>query len=350
MPRSLLATAAVATGVALVVAAALALAGAIDENGSPPPPGAEAQGGGDTGRIVDRVREGLVLVTSRRGRRGASGSGFMIDSEGLILTSRQTVARGRRIAVRAEGASGPIRAELLGADPATDIALLKIPRDDARALRPLGLASDEERVRIGERVVAVGTPFGLGGTVTAGVVSAFDQELMTPQGLRIEGAIQTDAATGSGNVGGPLVDGGGNVIGMNVQAREPAGFAVPIETAREVADTIKSTGSLEAPYIGMAGVPLTPGLAELLGLGVEHGLLIRSVAPGGPADRAGVHGARPGQPAGDVVLAIDGQAVREPRDATRMVLDRKPGDRVELQLVRGRRKLRLRLTLGRSPG
>jgi S1-C subfamily serine protease len=298
---------------------------------------------------VDRVRPGLVLVTATGGQGGASGSGFMIDRDGYILTSREVVARGRTVAVRAEGADGPIRAELVGADPAADIALLKIPRDDARALEPLRLA-DDHSVRVGEPVVAVGVPFGLGGTITAGVVSALDQELVTSGGLTIDGVIQTDAATGPGNAGGPLVDGGGNVIGVNTHGRSRDGFAVPIDTVREVAETLERDGRVRAPYIGMASVPLTPGLAELLGLRVEHGLLVRSVAPGGPADRAGVRGARPGQPTGDVVVAVDRQAVREPRDAVRTVLDRRPGERIELQVVRGGRRLRLELTLGRMRG
>jgi serine protease Do len=350
VPRSLLATGAVAAGVALVVAAALALAGALDDDGSAPPPGAAAQGGADSGRVVERVRPGLALVTASHGRDGATGSGFMIDSAGFIVTASHLVADARDIAVQAEGASGPIRAELVGADPSTGVALLKIPRDDARALQPLRLPSDGEGLRVGEPVVAVGTPFGLGGTVTAGVVSALNQELVAPGGLTIDGVIQTDAPTGPGNAGGPLVDGSGNVAGVNLQGRGSAptsGYAVPADTAADVVDTIKSDGDVSAPYIGMASVPLTPGLAELLGLDVEHGLLVRSVVGGGPADRAGLRGAAPGRPAGDVVVAIDGQGVRTPRDAQKAVIDRKPGDRVEVQLVRGRRKLRLKLTLGR---
>jgi S1-C subfamily serine protease len=347
VPRSLLATGAVAAGVALVVAAALALAGALDQNGSPPPPGAAAQGGADTGRVVDRVREGLVLVTAARGGGGASASGFMIDTDGDILTTRDVVVHARRIAVRAEGADGPIRAELQGSDPSTDLALLKISRDDARALLPLRPVSDIASVNVGDAVVAVGTPFGLGGTVTAGVVSALDQELMSPGGQRIDGAIQTDAATGPGNAGGPLVDGSGNVVGVNLQARTPGGFAVPIDTAKQVAASIKSHGSIHPPYLGMATAPLTPGLAQLLGLDVEHGLLVQSVAPGGPAERAGLRGARAGQPAGDVVVAVAGQAVREPRDAVLAVLGRKPGQTVVVEVQRGQRRRQLKLVLGR---
>ncbi len=215
----------------------------------------------------------------------------MIDSAGYIVTARHLVAHAGSIAVRAEGANGPIRAELVGSDPSTDIAVLKIPRDDARALQPLRLAAEGDGVRVGEPVVAVGTPFGLGGTVTAGVVSALDQSVGS-----FDGAIQTDAGTGPGNAGGPLVDSGGNVVGVNLAGRGSTGYAVPADTARDVIDKAQSDGDLHVPYLGMATAPLTPGLAELLGLDVEHGLLVQSVTAGGPADRAGLRGARPGRP------------------------------------------------------
>lgn len=332
--------------IALVVAGAVALFGALDEDGSPPPPGAAAQGGVDSGRVVDRVRPGLALVTATRGSEGRSGSAFMVDSTGVIVTARHLVAGASTIEVRAEGASGPIRAELLGSDPSTDLAVLKIPGDDARSLQPLRLTADEDGVRMGEPVVAVGTPFGLGGTVTAGVVSGLDRQVRTG-GATIDGVIHTDAGVGDGNVGGPLVDDGGDVVGVNLAGSGSGGYAIPVDTVREVVESVESDGDLDVPYIGMAAVPLTPGLAELLGLQVEHGLLVRSVVPGGPADMAGLRGARPGRPAGDVVIAIDGEGVRRPRDAQRAVLDRKPGDRVEVRVVRRGREVRLRLRLGR---
>jgi S1-C subfamily serine protease len=341
VPRSLLATGAVAACIALVVAAALALAGALDDNGSPPPPDASAQSSGDTGRAVDRVRPGMALVTASH---GSSGSGFMIDSAGHILTTRRLVANRGSIVVRAEGANGPIRAEIVGSDPSTDIAVLKIPRDDARELQPLRLAADGDAIRVGEPVAAVGTPFGLGGTVTAGVVSALDQKAGR---LPIDGTTRTDAATGPGNAGGPLVDASGTVVGLNLDGGDSNGYAVPSDTVRAVVDKIESDGTLHVPYLGMTTAPLTPGLAELLGLDVEHGLVVQSVAPGGPADRAGLVGASPGHPAGDVVTAIDREQVRVPRDANEAVSDRKPGQRVLIQLVRGHKQLRVRLTLGR---
>src|SRR5204863_55705 len=146
----------------------------------------------------------------------------------------------------------------VGSDRSTGIALLKIPRDDARALQPLRLASDTDAAGVGEPVVAVGTPFGLGGTVTAGVVSALEQKA---PGGDIDGLIETDAATGPGNAGGPLVDGSGKVLGLSLDARGPTGYAVPAETVRDVVGKIESNGSLHVPYLGMATQTLTPGLA-----------------------------------------------------------------------------------------
>jgi S1-C subfamily serine protease len=350
MPRSPLAIGAIAAVVALVVAAALALAGALDENGEPPPPGAVAQGGDETVRLVDRVRGGVVLVTvDRRGRRDGSGSGFMVDQGGFLVTSQHLVARARSVAVQAEGASGPIVAEVVGADPATDIALLKIPRGDAEALEPLRLG-DDAGVRVGEPVVAVGAPFGLEGSVTSGIVSALDRTPRAPNGFTIEGAIEIDAAIGAGNAGGPLIDADGRVIGVNTPSRSGAGFAVPIDTAEEVVESIKEDGDVDTPFLGVATVPVTPGLAGVLALSVEHGLLVRSVAPGSPADAAGLRPARRGRAGGDVIVAVDRQAVREPRDARLAIEDRKAGDRVTLEVVRGRRRIRERVTLAEPPG
>jgi S1-C subfamily serine protease len=355
MPRSLLAIGALAAGVALVVVAALALAGALDENGEPPPPGAGAQGDAGAVRLVERVRDGVVLVTADRGRGGSTGSGFMVDQAGFLVTNQHVVAGARSVAVQAEGASGPIAAEVLGADPATDVALLKIPRDDAGALEPLRLG-DDGSVRVGEPVIAIGAPFGLEGTVTSGIVSALDRIVTAPNGFTIEGAIQTDAAINPGNSGGPLIDSDGTVIGVNSQIRAAGGrgngglgFAVPIDTVEEVVESIREKGGVDTPFIGVATVPVSPVLAGVLGLSVEHGLLVRSVEPGSPADRAGLRAARRGRPGGDVIVSVDGQAVREPRDAALAIEDREAGDRVALEIVRGRRRTRLRLTLAEPP-
>jgi S1-C subfamily serine protease len=351
MPRSLLAIGALAAAVALVVVAALALAGALDENGEPPPPGAVAQGDASTVRLVERVRDGVVLVTVERGRRGVTGSGFMVDDEGFLVTNEHVVAGGGSVSIQAEGASGPIAAEVVGADPATDVALLKIPRDDAGALEPLRLG-DDGSVRVGEPVIAVGAPFGLEGTVTAGIVSALDRNLRAPSGFTIDGAIQTDAPIDRGNSGGPLIDADAKVIGINSRVRAGGGrlgYAVPIDTAEEVVEAMRENGAVRTPFIGVATVPVSPVLAGVLGLSAEHGLLVRSVAPGGPADRAGLRAAGPGRAGGDVIVSVDGQAVREPRDTAVAVEDREAGDRISIEIVRGRRRVRLRLTLAEPP-
>lgn len=345
MPRSLTALAAVAAAIAVVVWAALALAGALDDNGQPPPP-AEAQQNANSPRVLDRVRAGLVQIAARGRGGGRSGTGFMIDREGFLLTNRHLVAGASSIGIHAEGADGATDAELVGTDPATDLALLKIPRDDARNLEPLRLG-DDTNVHVGEPVMAVGAPFALDGEVTSGVVSARYRQLVAPGGRALDGALETDAGVGPGNAGGPLVDAGGTVIGVNIPAVRPgrAGFAVPIGTAQQVVAAIKDRGDLNPPSIGVATAPLSPGLAQLLGLTIEHGLLVRSVAPGGPAARAGIRPARPGRPAGDVLVGVDGEPVREPRDVEAALLDRKAGQRVAVELARGSRRLRLRLTL-----
>jgi S1-C subfamily serine protease len=343
VPRSLTAYAAVATSIAVVVWAALALAGALDENGQPPPPPALAQQNANSARLLERVRAGLAQIAVSGRGVGRSGTGFLVDREGYLLTDRHLVLGATSVAVHAEGANGPTDAELVGTDPATNLALLKIPRDDARNLDPLRLG-DDTSVRVGEPVLAVGAPFALDGEVTSGVISALYRQLEAPGGLALDGALETNAAVGPGNAGGPLLDGGGVVIGVNTPASHPrgAGFAIPIGTAQQVVAAIKDRGDLHTPSLGAATAPLSPGLAQLLGLTIEHGLLVRWVAPGGPAELAGIRPARPGHPAADVLISVDGQPVREPRDVEAALLDRKAGQRVVVELARGSRRLRLR--------
>jgi S1-C subfamily serine protease len=346
VPRSLTAYAAVAAAIAVVVWAALALAGALDENGQPPPPPAAAQQNANSARLLERVRAGLAQIAVRGPGEGRSGTAFMIDREGYLLTDRHLVLAAREVAVHAEGANGPSDAEVVGTDPATNLALLKIPRDDARNLEPVRLG-DDTSVRAGQPVLAVGAPFALDGAVTSGVISALDQQLEAPGGLALDGALETNARVEPGNAGGPLVDGGGVVIGVNTPARRPGGrgFAIPIGTAQQVVAAIKDRGDLHTPSLGAATARLGPGLAQLLGLTVEHGLLVRSVAPGGPAALAGIRPARPGRPVADVLVSVDGQAVREPRDVEAALLDRKAGQRVAVEVARGSRRLRLRLAV-----
>ena len=347
MPRSLLALASIAAAVALVIVAALSLAGALDENGDRPPPRARAQGELDSAPIVERVREGLVQVAG--GPRGGSGSGFMIDAEGFILTSRHLVGGAAAVPVYAEGVHGPTSAEVVGTDSATDLALLKLPRSDARDLAPLRLA-DDASVRLGEPVIAIGAPFWVDVQISSGVVSARSRDFTAPGGLAVDGALETDARMGAGNAGGPLVDAGGAVIGVNARARDGgrAGFAIPIGTAgAAVAEIKEREADLRPPTLGLATAPVSPGLAQILDLPVEHGLLVRAVARGGPAIAAGIRPLRSGRAGADVIVTVAGEPVREPYDVALALLERRAGQRVTVGLVRGQRRLRVRLELAR---
>ena len=290
----------------------------------------------------------------------AGGSGFIISPDGYILTNNHVIDGATKVEVHygadADGNGGhTVPAKIIGRDPATDIALLKVPSGDARTIEPLRLG-ESRTVRVGESVIAIGVPFGLEGTVTAGIVSALDRQLEAPNGFVIDGAIQTDAAINPGNSGGPLIDTNGRVIGVNSQIRTGAGggsvglgFAVPVDTVKEVVSAIREEGRVNTPYVGVVTAPVSPGLAQVLGLAVEHGLLVRAVDPGSPADRAGIRPFDRFRGTGDVITAVDGDPVRQPRDAGRALTDRQAGDRIAIQLVRGRRQLTLELRLASPP-
>jgi S1-C subfamily serine protease len=348
---------AAAVAATAAVVGVLALFGVFDDDGEGPPGGALAQGGGSTVALVERARPGVVFVTVQGGDAGAAGaSGFMVDDEGFIVTNEHVIAGAAAVRIQAEGASGPIPAEVVGLDPATDLALLKVPAGDARNIEPLRLG-ESRTVRVGEPVIAIGAPFGLEGTVTSGIVSALDRQLEAPNGFVIDGVIQTDAAINPGNSGGPLIDAEGRVIGVNSQIRTAGGegsvglgFAVPVDTVKEVVRAIREEGGVDTPYVGLTTAPVDPGLAQVLGLAVEHGLLVRAVAEGGPADRAGIRPFDSFLGTGDVITAVDGEPVRQTRDAVRALSDREPGDRVALELVRDAQVLRVELTVARQPG
>jgi S1-C subfamily serine protease len=296
--------------------------------------------------VVDRVRQGLVLVgADRGGSRAGSGSGFMLDRDGRILTSRDLVAGARSLSVRAEGANGDIATELVGTDRATDLALLKISRGDAANLEPLK-AGDDSSVRVGEPVVTVGAPFWLDGASSAGIVSALEHPVQAAGGRLVDGALETDAAVERGNAGGPLVDGTAHVVGVNLHGTAGGrhGYAIPIGTAQQVAAAIEQRGGdLSSPALGLGTATLTPGLAETLGLTVEHGLLVRTVAPGSPAARAGLRPARADGGPGDVITTVAGKDVRTPHDIAVVLAGYKKG-RVVLGIERRGKVLSLRLS------
>ncbi len=279
----------------------------------------------------------------------ATGSGFVIDNDGHILTNNHVVAGSDNITVRVGGEDGQtMDATVVGADPSTDVAVLKV--DNSDQLQPLELGSSSG-VKVGDPVVAIGNPFGLDRTATAGIVSAVQRQIDAPNGFTIENAIQTDAPINPGNSGGPLLDAEGKVIGINSQIESGGqsegnvgiGFAVPIDTAQEIAQQLISNGSVEHAYMGISGGDLTPEIADVLNLDANSGALVQAVVPNSPADKAGIQagdatvtvgGARV-RAGGDVITAVDGNPVSGMDDVIAAVDAKQPGDSLQLTLLRG---------------
>jgi S1-C subfamily serine protease len=294
----------------------------------------------------------------------ATGSGFVIDREGHILTNAHVVDGAQKIEVTLGNTDSaqPVSAEVVGRDPSTDVALLKVdaPSDELHPL-PLG---DSSEVNVGDPVVAIGNPFALDRTATAGIVSALQREIKAPNGFTINDVIQTDAAINPGNSGGPLLDGHGRVIGINSQIESPngggnvgIGFAVPINTVRQVSQQLLASGDVKHAFLGISGADVTPQLADVLNLSVKQGALVQSVVPGGPAAKAGVKGGNAtvsidGQrvrAGGDVITEVDGQAVSGMDEVAGTIADKQPGDQVELTLAHGPDTRTVTVTLGDQP-
>jgi S1-C subfamily serine protease len=294
----------------------------------------------------------------------ATASGFVIDHQGHILTNAHVVNGASKIEVTLgrKDTSSPIPAEVVGKDESTDVAVLKVDAP-ANELHPLSLG-DSSKVNVGDPVVAIGNPFGLDRTVTAGIASALQRQIQSPGGFTIDNVIQTDAAINPGNSGGPLINAAGQVIGINSQIESGGsggnvgiGFAVPINTARDVAQQILTTGTVQHAYLGISGTDLTPDLADVLNLSVKRGALVQSVVPGSPADKAGVRGGTAtvsinGQQVragGDVITSVDGKRVASMTDVVTDVAAHKPGDQVELGLEHRGQTRTVTVTLGNRP-
>jgi putative serine protease PepD len=294
--------------------------------------------------IYQRAKDGVVLVTRTQaqsspflppgqgGGGGATGSGFVIDDQGHVLTNQHVVDNAESVTVRFPDGD-EVEARVVGADASSDVAVLELDSIPS-GVTPVELGSSES-LEIGDLLVAIGSPFGLEGTVTSGIVSALDRELTAPDGFTIDGAIQTDAAINPGNSGGPLLDGQGRVVGINSQiasssgGNEGVGYAVPIETAKDVADALIAGRSIERAFLGVQ-------LAE-----AEGGAQIAAVTSGSPADKAGLQ-------QGDVITEIDGEQVSAD-DLRRAVAEHKPGDKVELTVRRDGGTQTVTATLGKRP-
>jgi putative serine protease PepD len=233
-----------------------------------------------------------------------------------------------------------IDAQVLGTDPSSDLAVLKISGGDTPNVRPLGFA-DSSRVRVGDRAVAIGNPFGLDRTATAGIVSGLRREIRAPNGFQIDEVIQTDAPINPGNSGGPLLNDDGRVIGVNsqiatggAQGNVGIGFAVPSNTVRQVVPRLRQGQTIERPYLGVSTGPASPASPD--------GAQVRSVEPGSPAQRAGLQ-------VDDVITSIEGRRVDDPADVSAAVNGRSPGDHVTVEVRRDGQPVSLDVELGTRP-
>ncbi len=286
-----------------------------------------------------------------------AGSGFVIDKEGHIVTNFHVVANARQLEVTLSNKK-KYKAQVVGADRSHDLAVIKI---SAPNLSPATLG-DSSRLQVGQKVYAIGNPFGMfSGTMTRGIVSSI-RSVREPDGVYIDEAIQTDAAINPGNSGGPLLNSRGEVIGINTMIAGTAGqnsgigFAIPINTAKAVLNDLVTFGRVKRPALGIRSLPIGPELAEQIGLPVDYGVLIISVAPGSAAEKAGLHGGSerayigniPIMLGGDLIVAIDGQEIVDQQDLSHAMNSHRAGDTVTVTIYRNKRKMEVKVTLGEA--
>jgi S1-C subfamily serine protease len=293
----------------------------------------------------------------------ATGSGFVIDSEGHVLTNNHVIEGADRIQVKLGASDTNYQAKVVGADPASDLALLKVEAP-ADQLHPLTLGHSSE-MEVGDPVVAIGNPFGLDRTVTSGIVSALQRQIEAPDGFSITNVIQTDAAINPGNSGGPLINAAGEVIGINSQIATGGGgngnvgigFAIPIDTARAEIHQLLTKGEVEHAFIGISGGTITPELAKAINLPVDEGVIVQSVVKGGPADKAGIEGGHTSATiegaevslGGDIITEVNGKKVAGMEEIVEIVNAAKPGESLELTILRHGSTKTATVTLGNRP-
>ena len=333
--------------------------------------------------IYRRAAPGVVQVTSttvvtvpadpfsgnpflpQRQQEQSLGSGFVVDKAGHIVTNYHVIQGAKQIRVSfSNGAS--MKATVQGTDPSSDLAVLKIDAS-SRALTPLPLG-DSDAMEVGDPVVAIGNPFGLDRTVTAGIVSAIQRAITAPNGYTIDHVIQTDAAINHGNSGGPLLNRRGEVIGVNSQIETGdssvtsgnvgVGFAIPSNTVKTVIAQLIRQGHIDRAFIGIGAVPITRDLAKVFRLPVSHGLLVQSVEPGSGAAKAGLQAGTTqvvlaGESynlGGDILVEADGKAVANLSKLRDLVAAKKPGDTLRLVVYRSGKQKGIEVKLGRQPG
>jgi S1-C subfamily serine protease len=284
------------------------------------------------------------------------GSGFVIDKEGHILTNYHVIADARQVEVTLHNRK-KYKATVVGTDPAHDLAVILIK---APELVPAVLG-DSRNLQVGQKVYAIGNPFGLAGTMTRGIVSSI-RPVREPNGATIDEAIQTDAAINPGNSGGPLMNWHGEVIGINtmilsnVGQSSGVGFAIPINTAKAVLNDLMTLGRVRRPALGVRTIPISAELAEEIKLPADYGLLIVQVTPGGSAEQAGLRGGTeraylgniPIMLGGDLIVAIDGEKVEDEQDLAQMMNNHRAGDTVKITIYRDKKKMDVSVALGEA--
>jgi putative serine protease PepD len=291
---------------------------------------------GSVSDIYAATAPGVAYI--QNGGSGGSGSGFLMDGQGHVVTNEHVVEGSNEFTVRFGEDGDALPARLVGKDASTDLAVLSVdPKKVSAETKPLALASSSQ-LRPGDVAVAIGSPFGLSGSVTSGIISALDREIESPNGFPISGVLQTDAAINPGNSGGPLLDAEGRVIGVNSQIASSArqssgvGFAVPVDTVKKVVPELLKGGEIERAYLGVSST-LDPN---------GDGAVVAAITQDGPAASSGLR-------TGDRITSLDGRAIKEPTDLSSSVLERKPGDRVKLTVVRGGERRTIEVQLGTRP-
>jgi putative serine protease PepD len=291
---------------------------------------------GQTRATAVYAKASPAVVSIRAGN--ASGTGFLTDEEGQIVTNAHVVSDSKRVTIKfGDGAS--VQADVLGTDPSTDLAVLSIQADDIpKGVKPLAFA-DSRSVQVGDLAIAIGNPFGLDRTATEGIISGIGRSIEAPNGFSIDQIIQTDAPINPGNSGGPLLDDGARVIGVNSQIATAGsqgnvgvGFAVPSNTVRQVVPRLARGESIDRGYLGVETSDATSG----------GGAEVQTVVPNGPADRAGLL-------PGDVIKKVDGEDVKESADVSAVIATRAPGDGVDIEVDRGGSGKTIKAKLGSRP-
>jgi S1-C subfamily serine protease len=325
--------------------------------------------------IYERAASGVVRINATDnstsgstdpfgGQNSALGSGFVIDKTGHIVTNYHVVRDAGQVTVSFSNRD-TVRATVVGTDPSTDLAVLRVDTA-ASALTPLPMGNSDA-VRVGDPVVAIGNPFGLDRTVTAGIVSALQRLIQAPNRFTIDHVIQTDAPINPGNSGGPLLNARGQVIGVNTQIETATGssatgnvgigFAVPSNTVKDVVAQILRTGRVDHAYLGIRGQALTEDVADTYNLPVEKGVVVEEVTSSSGADRAGLQGGETevvvaGESyvlGGDIIVALDGKKISSLEELRDAISARKPGDKIKLVIYRDAAKTSVTVTLGRRP-